>query len=434
MKKMKMFFHTIVAKKHSTVSAMFLFIAATCSFSACSKDDDDGGEPEPDAYADSSYAKSRTVLVYMAAENSLNSHVQSDVTEMLQGIKDSTLYSDDRIVLFVDDIQKPRFYVMNKQTSETVLSGLTPVKTYDEEVNSASAEHLAEALRYAKESFPAESYGLVMWSHATGWIPSTYEGDQKTDEESKQRRSFGLDNGVNSTSANLDGHQMNIPDMARALEAAGGVDFILFDACEMQSVEVAYELRNATKAIIGSPAEIPGPGAYYGTMVKALFKKDHPAEEILQAYYDYYTKVRTDYGIIISAIETAALPSFANYMKTLVANYRTQLLSANYGSTLDYFRYGYWTMSTPDMYDAQGVMKVALSEADFEQWKQEVAKVVTCKHADSWYSAFNQRLNTIDDEQCCGMSMFLPLSKYADSRYKFNETYLDTEWGKSVWE
>ena len=44
-------------------------------------------------------------------------------------------------------------------------------------------------------------------------------------------------------------------------------DFIMFDACFMMSVEVAYEVRNYTDYYIGSPTENPGPGAPYDKVV-----------------------------------------------------------------------------------------------------------------------------------------------------------------------
>lgn len=52
---------------------------------------------------------------------------------------------------------------------------------------------------------------------------------------------------------------MNIPDFREALSSAfpKPLKFILFDSCNMQSVEVAYELRDCAEYFIGSPTEIP---------------------------------------------------------------------------------------------------------------------------------------------------------------------------------
>ena len=415
-----------IVQVYSMVAVVSVCIAATCSFSACSKDA--GGDPSEE---DPAYAESRTVLVYMEAENSLNNKVSADVAEMLAGMKDNTLYANDRLVLYVDDVELPRFYVIDKHTEARSLAELTPVISYESDVNSSDADQLAEALQQAKTLCPADSYGLVMWSHASGWIPSSYAGDTNSTSASKPRRSFGIDNGKNTTQNT--GHEMDILKMARVLKDKGGVDFILFDACVMQTLEVAYELRHTTKYVIGSPAEIPGPGAFYMTMVKALFKRNNYDAEILQAYYDYYTTVDTSYGLVISSVNTSALPAFAAYMKTVVAAHREELLTADYSNTLNYLRASWTNYLYPDAYDAQGIMKVVLDAEEFVQWKQEVAKVVTCQHAARWYSSYNSRLNAIDDEQCSGIAMHVPRSVYERSRLTLNEYYLKTAWGKDVW-
>ena len=414
----KMFFRVV---------AMLLCVVATCFFSACHKDDEIKIVPN----GDDVYAPSRTVLVYFVAENNLTYSLNTDANEILEGMKTEGLWEGDRLLLYIDDIDLPRFYMIDRNTTATRLSDLTPVKTYSEEVNSSSPEQLAEALAFMRSKYPANSYGLVMGSHASGWIPSTYPGDYE--KKSRPRYSFGIDNGKNSSSGSLNGSQMNIDDMARVIEQSGGVDFIFFDACFMQTVEVAYELRNAAKYIIGSPAEIPGPGAYYQTMVPAMFKATGYEEAMLSAYYDYYTTVRTDYGIVLSCVETAGMDRFASYMKTVIDNHRNDILDANYSSIQNYFRFGSWATHIPDMYDMQGIMKQVLSESEFEQWKEELAQVVTCKHAGQWYSAFNGRLNYIDDEQCSGMAMFVPLSKYDGRTNEYNKTYPETAWGKDVW-
>ena len=405
------------------VAAMLLCVVATCSFSACEKD-----KEAPDVPSDPSYAPSRTVLVYMVAENSLNGQVSSDISEMLNGMRDSTFYPNDRLVIYLDDIGLPRTYVVERYTKERTLSDLTPSKTWSEDVNSSSPQQLSEVLEYTKSMCGASSYGLVMWSHASGWIPSSYGEDRLA-----PRRTFGLDNGRNSSSSSLDGNQMAIEDLARVVEDFGGVDFIFFDACFMQSVEVAYTLRNAAKYIIASPAEIPGPGANYQTMVKAMMKMDDYADKILTAYYDQYGSEGDNYGIVISSVKTTALSHFAAYMKTVVANHREDLLNANYENVQDYFRYDVWASVYPDFYDMKGVMKQVLSDEEMVQWEEEAAKVVNLKTSYTWYSAFNRLLNGIDKEQCCGVSMFVPLDKYAGSSNRFDEEYLDTEWAQDVW-
>ena len=398
---------------------MFLFIVATCSFSACSKDD---GTPP----IVSPYVESRTVMVYMVAENSLNKNVWADVQEMLVGMNNDTLSANDRLVIYLDDVKLPRIYVVDKTTKITQFSELVPVMTYENDVNSSSAEQLGTFIDYVKSNYPAESYGLVMWSHASGWTPSNFSGDMYSETPTK-RKSFGVDNGKNTTNNN--GNQMNIDDMASVLQG-NAFDFIFFDACVMQTIEVAYELRDAAKWLIASPAEIPASGANYETMTRAMFLKDDYVNQMLTVYKQEYSNA---YGIVVSAVNTEALDDYAAYMKSVVAAHRSEMLNLNISSMLNYIRYGSWTTTSPDFLDMQGIMLKVLDDEEYAQWKGNTDKLITCVHTGRWYSGYPKSIIAIDDAQCCGMAMFIPFEKYTYSYESFNEKYLKTSWAKAVW-
>lgn len=81
-------------------------------------------------------------------------------------------------------------------------------------------------------------------SHSSSWVPATNDANS---------RSIGYYRRT----------QMNIPDFHDVLLSSfpRPLKFILFDSCSMQAVEVAYELRDCAEYFIGSPTEIPGPGA-----------------------------------------------------------------------------------------------------------------------------------------------------------------------------
>ena len=411
--------NSLFNRVYGTVATMFLFIVATCSFSACSKDDETPPIVSP-------YVESRTVMVYMVAENSLNKNVWADVQEMLVGMNNDTLSANDRLVIYLDDVKLPRIYVVDKTTKITQFSELVPVMTYENDVNSSSAEQLGTFIDYVKSNYPAESYGLVMWSHASGWTPSNFSGDMYSETPTK-RKSFGVDNGKNTTNNN--GNQMNIDDMASVLQG-NAFDFIFFDACVMQTIEVAYELRDAAKWLIASPAEIPASGANYETMTRAMFLKDDYVNQMLTVYKQEYSNA---YGIVVSAVNTEALDDYAAYMKSVVAAHRSEMLNLNISSMLNYIRYGSWTTAYPDCLDMQGIMLKVLDDEEYAQWKGKTDQLITCVHTGRWYSGYPKSTIAIDDAQCCGMSMFIPFEKYTYRYESFNEKYLITSWAKAVW-
>ena len=361
--------------------------------------------------------------------------MRDDIKELIKGRNSQRFHAGDHLIVYVDDKALPRIYEMKKDEAAMQLVDLSPVYTYKEDVNSASAAQLQCFVRYVKQHYPAESYGLVMWSHALGWIPSTYTKDKANDGMAK-RRAFGLDNEQNSYDGRLNGYQMGIEDMAMALEAEGGVDFILFDACFMQCIEVAYALRNATRYLIASPAEIPGPGADYSTMVPAMFQKEDYVQQMLSAYYAAY-ETRKDYGIVISSIETAYLDAFVVDMRDIVQKYQSQLMVLDKQSLLNYYVYGAWGKNCPDYLDMQGAMQAVLPEADYEQWKVKLDAFVTCRATDWWYSvylySYHGGLVEVVPSQCSGVSMTIPFVEYASGAFRYDMSFRELEWAQAVW-
>lgn len=412
--------------KSRRIVAVLWCMAAICLFVACT--DKHETDTEQENTADECYAESRTVLVYMVAENSLAGAVVSDLNEILLGVRNSNLYAGDKVVVYVDDTRLPRIYCIDKTVTAQTYTGLVPEVEYEEDVNSASKEQFEAILQYVKDHHAASSYGVVLWSHASGWLPAT--GKTRSSDIMSRNKSFGIDNEQN-TMSNV-GKQMDISDIADALERFGGTDFVFFDACFMQTIEVAYELRNATKYIIASPAEIPGPGADYQTMIPACFQKEDWAEAMTSAYYDSYCDMKSGYGLVISSVDTKAIPDFVSYVRNAVGDRLDAVLAADYSNAQRYFRYQMWAYDYPDFYDMRAVMKTVLEEESYVQWLEEEAKLVRCKHTSSWYSAFSRSLNAIDASQCSGVSMFVPLDKYR-SRSTFVEDFVATEWAKYVW-
>lgn len=196
---------------------------------SCGSDD-----PEPGPYK-------RTVLVYIAGDNSLSSFAFKDLAEMKQGMQEADATAL-HLLVYLDTGDSPRLVEL-KKSGDTVVEEV--VREYEDR-NSCGLEETREVFDavFSNPNFEAESYGLIYWSHADGWIPygeasTRWVGQDKTDGD----------------------HRMNISELVSLLKTTPHFSFIMFDACFMSSVEVAYELRNFTDYYIGSPTENPGPGA-----------------------------------------------------------------------------------------------------------------------------------------------------------------------------
>lgn len=208
----------------------------------------------------------RTVLVYMVASNSLGSNgfSDSDLKEM-----------EEAIVNKGDNYRWLVYYASPSKTDDAQLfeltaKGRTTLNTYTQGESVTSARMnavLDDMVKFA----PANSYGLVMWSHASGWQQDGIEEDAgRADEPLIKPMSFGVD---------FD-QRMNITTLRKVLEGRG-IDYVYFDACYMATVEVAYELRNAVKYIVGSASELPANGMPYNENMMLLLKGS--ANDLVQA-------------------------------------------------------------------------------------------------------------------------------------------------------
>jgi hypothetical protein len=121
-------------------------------------------------------------------------------------------------------------------------------------------------------------------------------------------RSFGDDNSKS----------MDVQQLKSALPA--NLDFLIFDACSMASVEVLYELRNVAPYILASPTEVLSVGMPYHQIGRLLYTPDVKTglTETAKAYVEYYRqKSGLEQSATFSVIDTKQLPLLAQETKKL---------------------------------------------------------------------------------------------------------------------
>lgn len=378
-----------------------------------------GCSSDEDATAVDDSTSTRTVLAYIAAENSLSAAAVADVNEMLAAAS-TALHKGDRLIVYIDNTLLPRIYEINSRTTATSASALTPVKAFDEELDSGSASTLAGIINWTINNYAADSYGLILWSHATGWLPSN--------EATAPRRTFAVDNNLNTT-ANT-GTEMNIDSLALAVNDYHW-QFILFDACFMQSMEVADYLNEATDFLIASPAEIPFDGAPYTDILADLFAEDFDATPVVEHYIDAYA---TQGGCLLSAIDCSRFEDFANATAELINAHADELLAADLSGALNYFDYDsyYYKLAIPDCYDLQGLLMQVATDGELADWQTLLAETVIQGYSPSWYSSYPATYLSVDEEQYSGISLFVPLDKYTQRHAEFITAYHQTPWAKRL--
>jgi hypothetical protein len=425
----------MVISKLAKISSILLMTIFFSSLTSCIKDDKNKDDENDNS-------SSRTILAYMVGENNLYADARADLDEMLKG--SSYMSPNDTLIVFYDDCDKsklPCIYEITNGMKDLSVYNQTPIFTFNEDVNSASTETLDKVLNFLYSQYKTDQYGIIFWSHGSGWVPSNYEGDISTNVRIQNihrpiLKSFGIDTGNNSYKSK--GHQMDICDMASILRKYPKTEFIMFDACFMQSIEVAYELGAYTKYIIGSPAEIPAWGAPYDELTSALFSENFSPADIIDRYNNHYKNNYPQYGILLSVIDCTHLEKFALVHRQMIEKYSASLKNANLTDALNYFIFEEWNKHTdlPDSYDIRGVMqRIILDATDYIYWNNQLDLVVPYSvNNGTWYSGYpiysTDRIMKVDNLQYSGISIYIEQDKYSD--HYFYNAYQNTKWAKAM--
>ena len=397
---------------------------AALLLSACSSNDDNDPQipTEPE----------RSVLIYMAGENNLSSFADQDLTEIKEGSK--SLKDNQNLIVYVDNTKKP--YMAR------VKDGVLVDSVDMEESSSADPAVMEHIIRQMRTKYPAKSYGMVLWGHCTGWLITNdsipYAGT----------RAYGVDQKPKS-------YWMNIPSMARAIAKGMNQEkmkFIFGDCCNFGSIEIAYELRNAAEYIIGSPAEIPDPGAPYEEIMPDLFSQnDNFYQALIDDYYNHYIKAfkedfnyfynRTPgdldgYSEPLSAIRTSALEELAQATANLLSTIPEKLKPEG---ELDFNGVTFYAWNVTKLaYDMSQALKKNTSASAYATWESVFKKAIAHKaYSQRWLVgisslSLDSYMKTFDTENAGVVSMFFPLNDYSSTTPKWNSAIQQYQWNKFI--
>ena len=388
---------------------LFSLCCLFCLLVSCSKD-----EPAPPAEP-----YQRTVLVYIAADNNLASLALDDLDEMKEGMKrvaDGTLH----LLVYLDTGNSPRLVELKKQGSNVVED---VVRTYDDR-NSVGVDETREVFEavFSNPEFRAENYGLIYWSHADGWIPygqasTRWVGQDKTDGD----------------------HRMNLSELASVLRTVPRLDFLMFDACFMSSVEVAYELREFADYYIGSPTETPGPGAPYQILVP-LMASEQAAVEMGRAYCDFYaanynggigiTNNNWTGGASLCVMRTDALQELAAQTARLLSEQVVDVTALK-DAVFDYDHDG-WGRDYVGYFDLKQLMEQVLDDASYATWTQAFDAAIA--YWSTTPKNYSQFVGMFSMEGANGITHYIPgSSAQRDAAYRSLKWYQDAGLEKLGW-
>lgn len=336
----------------------------------------------------------RTVIIYMVAGNNLYKNAKQDIAEM-QAISEQI---DGNLIVYLD---APENSVDSVPVLFKIQDGnIQIIKKYKQQ-NSANGIIMEQVINDAVAIFPALEYGLVLWSHGTGWLPESVFDSLKKNQKTKQR-SFGLDNDK----------EMGLIELSNSLPIK--FEFILFDACLMGNIEVIYQLRNKANYIIASPTETLVAGFPYTQIIPILFKKEVNYDDVGKEYVNYYRNQNISIlkSASLSVINTKYVDILTNFIKMHIAN-RTIMID-NFAGLQSY------EVDNPilylDLFDL--LNQLITDENDREQLSQIKTQIIlNYKHTDNF-------LDNLSLENSSGLSVFV---------FPFYNESLLNEYKKTDW-
>ncbi len=346
-------------------------------------------------------AHKRTVLAYMVASN-LDKFLRPNISQMMTVASDEELNGGNLVVYYSENKSKSYLFQIRENESGVIITDT--VRRY-ENLSGVAPSTMRQVMQDVTTLFPADSYGLILSSHGTSWLPTNYSSLRAFGEENKAR--------------------LEITEMNEALNGFY-FDFILFDACYMSGVECAYELRDKTAYYISSPTEILAQGFPYADFLPGLFQEEPDVAKVVESYYNYYNNNgEYSYGTV-SLIQTSELEALATIIREILSDKTEQDLYALPLSEMQVLEY--LTNRAPHMlYDLDSFIRPLATDEQYTRFTAAMEKAVISKYATpfSYYSYGGAK----PINQFSGLSVFVP----QPSLNKLLDWYKQLAWYSAVY-
>lgn len=269
----------------------------------------------------------QTVFMFFPWSNSLLSDFRRTVEDMQTVVAQRSM-KDERVMVFMATSEREAvLFELKKQNGQCLTDTL---RRYSDRPFT-SRQWLTSLFSEVMTLAPASRYGMVVGCHGLAWVPvqgqrsarkrigsqeridkedNLYkeeridkEGlykEERIDKEGDDLMHFEVQGPVTTRfiGGTYPETQIETTDLADAMADAGlHTEYILFDACYMSSVEVAYELKDVTHYLIASPTEVISYGFPYITMGKHLLGTPN-YKGIADSFISFYSSYYLPYGTV----------------------------------------------------------------------------------------------------------------------------------------
>lgn len=372
----------------------YIFLAFALTFLGVSSCQCSKVEPEEVRY-------DHVSILYSVGRNDLDSNLSDDIRELASGnipsaedkkvmlvISQTFLKSSDTKGVFDSNPYLIRLY---RDKDNVVLDTLKafPMRRVDGTINLLTDPRtMNETISDVRSMFPSDSYGLIFTSHGSGWTPRGYyenpvppssksmlAGSNVPEQEHPlpvgacdyvpfepdpslpKTKSFGRQLFIESLrSMSL---ESDVIEMAGSLP--GHYDYILFDACLMGGIEVAYQFKDVCDMILMSPAEILTDGLDYKKLGDRLFGGLKPdIKGVAEDYFNFYNAKRgSERSATVTVVDCKNLDKLATVCKELYSKYADAIKNVNPEDIGHYFSVPdrCWFYDLESMFIESGITK-----------------------------------------------------------------------------
>ena len=345
----------------------------------------------------------KTVLLYMVANNNLSYDAENSISRLQNGYIPA---EEGNLLVYKHCAGMDPVLLHIKKGEEGTVVADTAYR-FPPRV-SATKSALTQALNVTQALFPADSYGLILWSHGTGWIPPLASSSSAAQEQmsgSCPERTFGLDGKV----------ELEIRDLAQAIPYK--LSFMLMDACFMGGIETAYEVKDSVDYYIGSPAEILTESFPYHKIMQHIFKSTPDYAAVCKEYYDYYNaKTGAERSATVALMDCSKLAEVAEVAKRVFDQYGESIASLDLSLLQPYFR----GSNSKYFYDLKDLVDAIADASLSAEFAAALERAVPYKASTPYFIELPIR-------SFCGVSTYVPGNpadtKLADyyKQYKWNQ-------------
>ena len=355
-------------------------------FSSCLEEEADNRQLLPE----------RTILFYMAGDNGLSEETQEKVDALVSAWN---IADENRLLVFQDrgGENAPRLLEIKAGSNG---KGMIELLEEYKDGNSATTKVFARVLNDMVRHCPSSDYGLVLFSHSSGWFPTgTFA----------QPRSVVTDGDT----------EFELIDFARTIPN-GQFRFIIFESCLMAGAEVVYELKDKTDYIFASSAEILSPGftPLYGKMLECLYKFTPDLTAFASEYYDYCNGLSGDNrSATVSVISTAGLTP----LKSLLARAESHV---EHWEWVERDGIQHFDRRAKDylFYDLEGYIKSIGTQEEINELAGILEGTILYKAATDEFMPGAPYGFPI--KQHCGLTIYIPVAKFKELHTQRNRLLL----------